>query len=240
MCERDDEDLALEQVEPSRSEPEEGRQASGHADVDVISPARARFYELDRRINAIHEQRNQLPIEDAETIRRVDHMTASIEHEHQRDSRPNGWRDRGAHKIRKRERERHLEELRGRRAELIDRVPNPDAVLDRADELQRDAMNLGAERRRVRDRAIAEELAAQPAWLERTLGRVPTDRHQRERWDRAAREITAHRIDHGITDQHIAVDPGAKDHALARSIAATRAALGLDARGGDRDLGLDY
>jgi hypothetical protein len=41
--------------------------------------APARFYELDRRINAIHEQRDQLPIEEAETIGQVDHMTASIE-----------------------------------------------------------------------------------------------------------------------------------------------------------------
>ncbi len=250
MRERDDEDLALEQLEHAQrarraadarvAEAERSRQdaepsiRSDASQQRLRSPALRRLDELDRELAQLHVELADPRIEDARAIASRDETIAAVEAEQQRDHKPRGLRDRAAHSTRRREREQQLERLREQRARLLDRTPDPEVALASAERLRDRQRHLGAERRQLRDHAIHDEIAEQPPWLMDTLGPEPGDPRLRERWQKAAREIAGHRIDRHITDPHIAIDDS--DHAIRRALADARAALGLD-RQQAQDLG---
>ena len=73
-------------------------------------------------------------------------------------------------------------------------------MLQRADELRKQQRTVGAEHRALRKRAIDDELAERPAWIDSALGPERLDPHLEERRQRAAREIAGYRIDHRISD----------------------------------------
>jgi hypothetical protein len=236
MRERDDEDLALEQLEHPQTHDERAADTANRH----LSPARAHLYEVRRRLKQIHQERDQLPIQDAKTIVQHDDTITAIKQAHERDRRPQGWRDRLPHKTRKRQRELHIEQLRDHQAELLETTPDPRSVLERAEKLNDRLGVLIDEALATRAHAIADELATRPPWLERTLGAEPPDHEfDRDRWQQTAREIAGHRIDHHITDPHTATHPEHKERELDRSIAETRAALGLDRAAYDHDLGYE-
>jgi hypothetical protein len=131
MRERDDEDLALEQLEHPQTHDERAADTANRH----LSPARAHLYEVRRRLKQIHQERDQLPIQDAKTIVQHDDTITAIKQAHERDRRPQGWRDRLPHKTRKRQRELHIEQLRDHQAELLETTPDPRSVLERAEKL---------------------------------------------------------------------------------------------------------
>jgi len=254
MRDRDDEDLALEQLEHAqRAEPaaaataaESAAEETHHDDAAVppppekrqpFSPALGRLDELDQQLARVHTVLQDPQIEDARTIASLNQTVGAVEAEQRHDQKPRGLRDRAAHQTRTREREQHLERLHEQRGQLLDRAPNPDTILARAEELRQRQQRLAAERRQLRDQAIQEEIASQPPWLTETLSTEPDDARLRERWQKTAREISGHRIDQHITDPNIAVDDQGRDHAIRRAITDTRAALGLDQPGPEHDLG---
>ncbi len=222
MRERDDEDLALEQLE--RAGPE-------------VSPLRERIYELAEQLDDVGERLRDRTVEDARTIIKLRETIAEVERVQQRERRKWRWRDRAASKTDARLREHHLANLREHQDRLLGRVPDPDAVLQRAAELREQQIRLSREHRRLYDRAIDQELAARPPWLENTLGSEPDESFLRERWQRTARELAGHRIRHHITDPNVALDDHGGDRALRRSIGDMRAALGLEREGREHDLG---
>jgi hypothetical protein len=254
MRERDDEDLALEQLD--RGQRDDHALLSRNADVappDLrhqlvpesdpaarpqrsISPVLIRLAQLEEELTQLYLQLTDHHVEDARTIIRLNDTIVAVEAEQQRDRKPRGLRNRAPHATRSRERERHLEHLRGQRAQLLDRTPEPDAVLARAERLRQDQHRLSAERRRLRAQAINVEIESEPPWLTATLGHEPQDGH-RERWWKTAREIAGHRIDRHITHPNIALDEHDHDHALRRAITETRAMLGLDPTAADREIG---
>jgi hypothetical protein len=83
-----------------------------------------------------------------------------------------------------------------------------------------------------RARAIDHELASQPPWLTEMLGREPEDRYLQAAWQHAARQTAGWRIDHDITDPHVALGPDPGDdpsyHTLLGTISDTRTALELN------------
>jgi hypothetical protein len=160
----------------------------------------------------------------------------AVQGEQQHDRWPRGLRDRAAHRTRQHEREHHLEWLREQRQRLLDRTPEPEALLARAEHLHERQRQLGLERRQLRQRAIQEEIAAQPPWLTHALGPQPEDAWLRERWEKTAYEIAGHRIDQHTSDPTVALHEHDRDRALRRAITDTRAALGLDHAHG-HDLG---
>ncbi len=250
MRDRDDEDLALEQLEHADRERRAARAPAAEAERSpqdaspsirseaaeqrLRSPALARVDELDRELAQLHAELADPRIEDARAIASLNETIARVEAEQRRDHKPHGLRDRAAHSTRRREREQHLERLREQRAGLLDRTPDPEVALASAERMHDRQRHLGAERRQLRDHAIQDELADQPPWLIDALGPEPGDPRLRERWQKTAREIAGHRIDHHITDPHIAIDDS--DHAIRRALADTRVALGLDRQRG-QDVG---
>ena len=244
MRERDDEDLALEQLEHAAlthldgierdqlAEPppaHAGRldRADRSSGQSWISPGRARVYELDQQLKAIREDLLSSAIADARALQQVDDSIADIEREHMRDAKPHGRRDRLGHEIRKRQREQHLVELREQRTRMIDRTTDPDAVRAQAAELRERQRALVNQHTAAREQAIREEVAQNPPWLQASLGPEPLEDGLRERWCRTAREIAGHRIDHRITQSDEVVGEHIRDSALERAIADTRAVLGL-------------
>ena len=177
-------------------------------------------------------------VQTARDIAATRETIAAIGAEADRDRKPAGWRDRGPHQVRARARGRQLHELAERERRLLADVPDPEAVLEQADrDRERQGQLIGVDGELNR-RAVAEELASDPPWLQATLGPEPELEHHRTRWRRTARELASNRIDRQIADP---ADPGVRpgDHALARSISDTRAALGLDLPAAGHDQGIN-
>lgn len=246
MRQRDDEDLALEQIEhdalprsersahaDSDAELNPNPQESGGREARVVeswsSPTRARVYELEARLEELQEELRSHAIEDAKMIRRLTETIGEIRRESERDAKPRGRRDRRGHEVRKRQRDQQLAQLRDERARLLARAPDPDAVLQAAAELHERLRVVGSEHRAARDQAIREELAQAPPWVDATLGAEPQDAELRHRWRRTARELAGHRIDHHVTSVETEFAGAPRDAALERSIRDARAALGRDA-----------
>jgi hypothetical protein len=237
MRERDDEDLALEQLERAQLEPEAERDAAfGEVDRQSVhlasaptelSTARAQLRERQQQLRDVRDRLSDPRFDQAEQLARVDERTAAITAEQQRDRKPRGRQDRAAHRRRSLERERQLVELRERREQLSQTLPNPPAVPAERDELLQRRQQLLAQTLELRAWAIEEELHQNPTWLEKTIGPEPQRPQLRARWQRTARELAAYRIDHDLTNPDLALDPE-HDPALARSISDTRALLGLD------------
>ena len=120
------------------------------------------------------------------------------------------------------------------------RAPDPQAVLDRAEQLASASGRSPANATRLRDQAIAEELAAEPPWLEHTLGpEPPEDRIDARRLarDRPRDRRPPHRPPHH-RPPHRPRPPSAS--ALpARAISETRVALGLDTPDRGHDIGYE-
>jgi hypothetical protein len=239
MRERDEEDLALEQLEHGPPPPDRKLEHKHDPATPDGSPTRVRVYALEQQLQTIHDQLQGPPINDANALARIEKTIAGIAREHARDSKPRGWRDRTAHRTRRHLREQHLAELRGHQRLLLDRVPDPRRALERAEQLREHQRTLGGEHRRIREHAISEELATKPPWLEQALGPEPQDKHLRERWQKTAREIAGHRIDDHIIDPHIAIDQHGQVRALQRAIAETRAALGIGPPRQEIDVGVE-
>ena len=135
-----------------------------------------------------------------------------------------------------------LEQLEHAQDEDLDRtagpsVPEPEAAGVRDvspvdhEGLARRVAELGgplSERARVVD----QELASQPPWLTEMLGPQPEDRYLQAAWQQAARQTAGWRIDHEITDPHVALGPDPGDdpsyRTLLGTISDTRIALELD------------
>jgi hypothetical protein len=253
MRERDDEDLALEQlhrareprhaaVQPARAQdraPEQSvvaDQRLGSLDREParhLSHRRRELYDLDARFAEINTQLGADEIRDAKAAERIARTIAVLEAEQQRGRSPRGWRDRGAHEIRTRQRERQLTELQTQQADLLRHVPDPQRILDHARQLTDERHELMARKQKLHEHAVAEELAARPQWLQQTLGPEPNDHHLRQRWEKTAREIAGYRITHRIEDPELAFGAhaghGPSNRAAMRAIKDTRLALGLDA-----------
>ena len=266
MRERDDEDLALEQLE--HAEP------TRHADLDGGEPQRdldagaelehndhiAEETELDNpasseldaargrtlaELAAIDFELEQIRVALADptiaTAREIADLRGRVERIESSalgDLKPRGLRDRGAHKQRAAHRQAQIDKLRVQETELLEHVPDPDSVLRDAEQLREQQGQLIQRSGGLHDMAIRDELARNPPWLHATLGPEPYRLDQRRRWERTAREIASHRLEAGITDPN-EIGVSDRDHALTRSISDTRRHLGLDHAAPGHDSGYE-
>ncbi|MGO9976058.1 MAG: MobF family relaxase [Solirubrobacteraceae bacterium] len=286
MRERDDEDLALEQLEHARAHalaeqgtgtepeastsPEPSRTTEPHqrqpasavdrehdatrepeladvvdksaGDLEIAAPSGvlAELAGASDELAAVREALADPVIADARALADLHERIGAIHTEARLDSKPKGWRDPAAQAYRARVRDRELELTTLRQDEqlLAARVGDPTETLHRAEQLQERQQQLLTRSLALRERAIGEELERKPAWLEQTLGPEPDQRSLKERWQRTAREMAAHRIRNQITDP---ADPGVHPHdiALTRSISDARAHLGLDLPTPGHDHGIE-
>jgi hypothetical protein len=241
MRERDDEDLAIEQLHDAdlvehAHEPRDHVPAHAAAidptdrlvDRPWVSPLRRELRQLEDQVHEIAHALRALPVADARQILQLRDSIAHIEAAGRGAAqRPTRWRERQMRKVDEERRAKQLVELRRNERELLDRVPNPEDVLQHAERLHYQRRELSARRRDVREQAVAAELATDPPWLTQTLGPEPEVGRHRDRWQRTAREVASHRISEDITDP-FQNGVGEKDLSLLRSISDTRRAVGLD------------
>ncbi len=181
MRERDDEDLALEQLQHTETAREAvPLDAPTHAPVDIdrpgVSPLLAEIDEIGAELEAIREALKDPAIKDAQQLADVRDRIEGIHNEARVDRELSGRHDRRSRKQRVADRRRNLDELQGQERQLLERVPDPDAVLQDAEQLRDRQAQLSSRRIELLDRAIREEIDREPEWLKRTLGHEPGDR----------------------------------------------------------------
>ena len=240
MRERDDEDLAVEQLGQAIPDVAE---RGGEASDALASPGVVRVRELEREIDLVNAQLGALRTDDVKRYARIQDAIASLQAHQALFSRRGEWRDRGERKARAKQLGRDLRQFEEQRDELLARTPDPEAVRGRADELKEQRHKLSEEHRVLRDQVIGEELGRRPAWLEHSLGPEPENPRLRDRWQRTARQVVSYRLHHDISDPEHALGPEPDTHTsglvVQRAISETRAHLGLELLAPEQDRGYD-
>ncbi len=172
MRERDDEDLALEQIEGSSALTEEPPKAAQNEPPGIavstneyISPGREEIDALRNQLDLIREQLEALPAEEAGELAEIPEMIAAIRSEQQCDRRPRRRQDRSEQRWRTEQRERRLEELAKRDLELSQRIPDPEATRKRGEQLaqQRHALSRELRTQLALDLTVAPRPTPNPA-----------------------------------------------------------------------------
>jgi ATP-dependent exoDNAse (exonuclease V) alpha subunit len=250
MRERDDEDLALEQLEhaelartgdadPHRDRPraEPERKPAGLAEKhDLRAGTLAALAAVDLELDQVRAALADPAIATAREIADLRNRLTRIETSSLGDLKPRGLRDRGAQKQRAGQRQAQIDRLHAQEAALLEHVADPAETLRHAEELREQQGQLIQRSIELHDQAVREELARNPPWLQATLGPEPEPLDLRRRWERTAREIASHRLRNGITDPN-ELGVNDRDHALTRAIGDTRIQLGLEHPAPGHDLG---
>jgi hypothetical protein len=108
------------------------------------------------------------------------------------------------------------ERVTAERAQLIRQLGDPGQIRSELAALERAITPLRQEHRSLRGELAERELASPSPWVRRTFGERP-DGWRGESWDRAVREIAAHRLDHDITDPDRPLGPEPTDPAQHRA-----------------------
>ena len=140
MRERDDENLAIEQLEQMGQQQTEGAATSA-------SELRAQYYVAQEQLQALRPRLDDPMITQAETLMKVRNTITGLEAQREQDRRPQLRRDRAAHKHRATTRERALSELREQEARPGRASPRAPGVLQRASELRETQQRLLKETR---------------------------------------------------------------------------------------------
>ncbi len=95
--------------------------------------------------------------------------------------------------------ETQLERALTDRASLANELGDPDAIRTERDGLSSAIQTLQRERRQAIEDRIEHELATEPRWVRDTLGERPGRPSDARRWERAARSVARYRIEYEIT-----------------------------------------
>lgn len=229
MRERDDEDLALEQIQ--RDTPLTETTSPRHVRV-ADEARRARLAQLRAELTAVNAELAALLLRELKSLESLESSITSLNAHRDRLGKQRGWRERRARSFDLGRLELQLKERREERDLLAEQVGDRDAVKARAAGLHEQRHKLSEEHRELCAGLIAEEIERGPSWLQSILGPQPEQPRLRDRWQRTAREVAAYRLDHEITDPDHALGdrrvPGTSARAVQRAITDTRSALGLD------------
>jgi hypothetical protein len=230
MLERDDEDLAIDQL-PARGgaddpqlrappgiEPEPLQEHGANtADPPLPTWTASSLAALRDRLEQLRAQLAALPTRDLDRLDELDATARELSG--RRDSvrdtldrlppphvRRFG-RSRDPHIIQRKQLasalnglETQLERALTDRAKLADEFGDPDAIHAERDGLSHAIQILQRERRQALEHRIDHELATEPSWVRHTLGERPDRRSDGRRWDRAAHALVRYRVEYDITD----------------------------------------
>jgi conjugative relaxase-like TrwC/TraI family protein len=229
MLERDDEDLAIEQLAPAGraddhqltltlEHPHEPiqEQPAAHAEPRIPDTSRSRLRELTGRLDQLSAQRAALPIE--QLRERTDAHARTLELTTTRDelraeldrlprtSRGLLGRKRDPYLIDRTRltsaitgAEHTIATARERELDLHARLGNPEQIRSELAGLNRAINETRSERNGVLDALTDRELQAPARWATTLLGERPTGTRG-EDWDQALRHVARYRIEHDITD----------------------------------------
>jgi TolA-binding protein len=235
MLERDDEDLAIEQLpragraddtELARSrdpagEPAQERGAALAEPAPAAAATRAQLRDLRGRIEQLQTQLQALP---TRQLQRIDHydertLTLSAQREHHAEqlaALPEPRRRFGReHDPHAGERARltsmldafdgELHHVRTSRGEVSRQLGDVPEVRAERDGLQRAITQATREHAEVREQFGEHELRAPGAWVRETLGERPHEQRERQAWEGAVRRVALYRADYDLTDSPDAI-----------------------------------
>jgi conjugative relaxase-like TrwC/TraI family protein len=224
MRERDDEDLAIEQLRPARREgdPDLRRtirgadvlpQEHGAAELDRAIGPEARYAELQTRLEELRTAREALP---RQSSRRLDDLDArardlSAQRATHLDALESMGRfgRRGAHETADPSflqaaieiAEQELGTVNDERARLLAELGDPEQVRWELEGVERTIHAVDTELQEIRARLVERELDSTPRWIVDALGHRPQDTRKRAVWDKAARELATYRIEYQVSEQ---------------------------------------
>jgi len=225
MLERDDEDLAIDQLPAAgqRDDPQLGRPPAAPFQEDAAAraepvvdraPGQTRMRELRDTLLQLQAQLAALPVRELEQL---DHLDAqAIELTERRDAlrdkldripdpRRRFGRPTDPHIVERtqlasalRGIEAQLDRAHADRADVARQVGHAEPIRSERDGLISEVAHLSREQRQLRDELAAREVQACPGWLRDALGERPDGRSERRRWDRAAQALARYRVQYDI------------------------------------------
>jgi hypothetical protein len=234
MLERDDEDLAIEQLvdagradDPQLAQPPVEpleQQAADRGETSVPAPGRSALGQLQEQIDRLRSQLLSLPTVELQeldeldargrelTERRdllrssLDRLPAPQERRFGRSEDPHlGDRTRLTSALAGAEDQ--LERVLTQRATLGRQLGDVTAVGQERDGLTAALRTLERQHIELRSDLADREVQRQPQWARDTLGERPDRPADAERWDRAARTIARYRIEYEIPDSDTTLGP---------------------------------
>jgi hypothetical protein len=237
MLERDDEELAIEQLPaPGRADDEALERSRGLGDeppqeraaVRAESPpsrtaSPTRLRELGERIEQLRAQLEALP---THQLRRIEHfeeraLTLSTQRErlaeelaHLPEARRRFGREHDPNAVERgfltsaiEGHDRELHGVTGRRAELERELGDPAEIRAERDGLERAITQSMREHAEVRDELAERQLLSPARWVGETFGERPDGSWAREQWEDDVRQVARYRVECGIGDPSDALGP---------------------------------
>jgi conjugative relaxase-like TrwC/TraI family protein len=227
MRERDDQDLAIDQLTPGRArdpqlrrpavEPLEQDLAGAGGGAGHAQPARGELARLRDHLERLTAQLAALPTRELADIEDLDSRARDLTerrdaHRQQLAGLPApketwGGRVQDPHLV-ERSRlssalagvEEQLERILSARATLARQLGDPAAIRQEHHDLTDAIQDLRREHDTLRDQLVGDTVERQPRWLTETLGPRPDSGGERERWQHAAEQLARYRIEHDIPD----------------------------------------
>jgi conjugative relaxase-like TrwC/TraI family protein len=241
MLERDDEDLALDQLSAAAGRADDPQLA--HTNTTAPAPERAADRAephadeptppLIRIVAQLEELRAQLlalPTRELDRLHELDARAHTLTEQHERlraelDLLPGPRRLRlgrhgDPHLVDRTRLTSSIEGVRtqldrtlAERTALARRLGDPSAIREERDGLINAAKALRRTLTQQRNELADRELATNPAWAHEALGERPKHGWERDRWDDAARTIARYRIEYNITNTDDTLGPAPTDPA---------------------------
>ena len=269
MLQRDDEDLAIEQLSgPGRADdPEltgsrelasEPAQERGAALAEPAQPAaatRAQLRELGERAEELQAQLRALPFGKLKRIEHLDGLAITLMSQREENAErlaelPEPRRRFG------REKDTHIGErsyLRSalqsnevaltdaleRRSDLARELGDVPEVRAERDGLERAIGEVTREQTAVRDELVERELQAPGAWVRGTFGERPAGPRASQAWEHGVRLAARYRVEHDAADSNEALGPRPEQREEQRGWERARKAIARDQRQLGRDVGVE-
>ncbi len=237
MLQRDDEDLAIEQlpaagraddpeVAGSRvlaTEPPQERAAILAEPAPPATATPARLPELRERIEQLQAQLQALPTRQLQRIEDLDGRALTLRTQRERlaeqlaelsEPRRRFGREQDLHAVERthltsalRTGERELDDLLTQRAHLERELGDPAEMRAERDGLERAIWQSTQEHGAVRNELAERELLALGAWVRDTFGERPDGPWARESWEGGVRQVARYRVEYDVTDPSDALGP---------------------------------
>jgi conjugative relaxase-like TrwC/TraI family protein len=268
MLERDDEDLAIDQL-PGAGRPDDHTladaqhigaipahdRAATHAQAIPAPPTAERLRELRHAIEQLRTQATALPMRQLQRVDDLDaRVTTLAAQREQLDRRVNDLarphrRFGREHDPKSVERahltnalqatNRELDTVLKQRARFERELGNPSEVRAEHDALQRALTQLTRQHREICDELAEREVQTPGAWAIRALGERPTEQHSRKQWEQAVRQIARYRNQYDITDPDTPLGTAPENREQQRDWQRTLAAVNRSTRRLDVDVDID-
>ncbi len=228
MLERDDEDLAIEQL-PGAGRPDDPQLAAARvlaseppqehsaarAESRTLPVTTGRLRELRVHIDELITQLQALPGRQLEHIEHLEERTHTLAAQREQLAGrlahlPRPGRRRGSeHDASQLKRAqltsalqanaRELEELLTQRARAGRELGDPGEIRAERDALQRALEQSTQEHAQVRDELVERDMRTPSAWVLHTFGDPPREEHGREVWEKAVRHVACYRVQYEIS-----------------------------------------